>query len=199
VRTALQVTAQPVFDSTAATKKQLAFWQIGYGHIDLTAAVELVRKKTYARDLAAKQAEADRRVLAALGFKVVRSDFWTYDAPRAAVAGSDSRSFQTVVGSKTKQLKVTLSHPSTTAVSGNNMSYTVTVIDAAGKVIGTTTEASGAGTASVQIDLVQQAAKYGTFTFAVSGVRSVSDPDTLDSESALGRVVVLQVAQLLPL
>jgi serine protease AprX len=138
-------------------------------------------------------------VLAALGFKVVRSDFWTYDAPRAAVAGSDSRSFQTVVGSKTKQLKVTLSHPSTTAVSGNNMSYTVTVTDAAGKVIGTTTEASGAGTASVQIDLVQQAAKYGTFTFAVSGVRSVSDPDTLDSESALGRVVVLQVAQLLPL
>jgi len=29
----------------------------------------------------------------------------------------------------------------------------------------------------------------------VSGQRAVSDPDTLDSESLLGRVVVLQVAQ----
>jgi serine protease AprX len=198
VRTALQVTAQPVYDTTTATKKQLAFWQVGYGHIDLNAAVALVRKKTYTQDLARTQSEADKGVLAALGFKVTRSDFWTYDAPRASVAGTDSRSFQTAVGTNAKQLKVTLSHPSTTAVSGNNMSYTVTVTDAAGKVVGTTTEASGAGTASVQIDLVQQAATYGTFTFAVSGVRSVSDPDTLDSESLLGRVVVLQVVQLQP-
>jgi serine protease AprX len=199
VRNALQATALPaVYDSTAATKKQLTFWQVGYGRVDLNAAVALVKKSSYGAAIASAQGKADNRVLNGLAFKVTTSDFWTYDAPRASVQGTDSKSFHTIVGSKTKQLKVTLSHPSTTAVSGNNMNYTVTVSDAAGKVIGTTTEATGAGTASVQIDLVAQAAKYGTFTFAVSGVRSVSDPDTLDSESALGRVIVLQVAQLIP-
>jgi len=34
------------------------------------------------------------------------------------------------------------------------------------------------------------------FTFDVSGFYAASDPDTLDSDSALGRVVALQVAQL---
>jgi hypothetical protein len=33
------------------------------------------------------------------------------------------------------------------------------------------------------------------YTFQVSGQRAVSDPDTFDSESLLGRVVALQVAQ----
>jgi serine protease AprX len=76
------------------------------------------------------------------------------------------------------------------------MIYTVTVTDATGQVLGTTTEStSGAGTSSLLLDLRAEAAHYGTFTFAASGQRAVSDPDTLDSESLLGRVVVLQVAQ----
>ena len=37
--------------------------------------------------------------------------------------------------------------------------------------------------------------KYGTFTVEVSGFLSSSDPDTLDSESLLGRMITLQVAQ----
>jgi serine protease AprX len=37
---------------------------------------------------------------------------------------------------------------------------------------------------------------YGAFTFEVSRELSISDPDTLDSESLLGRMVTLQVAQL---
>src|SRR6185436_6475545 len=42
VRSALQGTAVPaVYDSTADTKKQLSFWQVGYGRVDLTAAVAL--------------------------------------------------------------------------------------------------------------------------------------------------------------
>jgi serine protease AprX len=66
--------------------------------------------------------------------------------------------------------------------------------------VGTTTEApTGAGTASVFIDLgafqVPPVA-YGAFTFEVSGELAVSDPDTIDSESLLGRMVTLQVAQL---
>lgn len=37
--------------------------------------------------------------------------------------------------------------------------------------------------------------KYGTFTVEVSGFLAASDPDTLDSESLLGRMITLQVAQ----
>ena len=80
----------------------------------------------------------------------------------------------------------------------NGTQYTVTVKDAAGKVIGTTTNAdltAGAGTASALIALKPDMA-YGNFTFEVSGDYAASDPDTLDSESLLGRVAVLQVAQL---
>lgn len=36
----------------------------------------------------------------------------------------------------------------------------------------------------------------GAFTFDVSGEFAVSDPDTIDSESRLVRMVTLQVAQL---
>jgi hypothetical protein len=62
------------------------------------------------------------------------------------------------------------------------MIYTVTVTDATGQVLGTTTEStSGAGTSSLLLDLRAKAAHYGTFTFAASGQRAVSDPDTLDS------------------
>jgi len=39
---------------------------------------------------------------------------------------------------------------------------------------------------------------YGSFTFVASGELAASDPDTLDSESLLGRTVTLQVAQLVP-
>jgi serine protease AprX len=77
-------------------------------------------------------------------------------------------------------------------------SYTVTVRDAAGNVVGVTSETmtQGAGTASVLVDLAAAGAVRGTFTFEVSGELAVSDPDTLDSESLLGRMVTLQVAQL---
>ncbi|CAN5479493.1 hypothetical protein BH20CHL6_BH20CHL6_03680 [soil metagenome] len=79
------------------------------------------------------------------------------------------------------------------------MEYTVTVRDAAGRVLGETTEAAtGAGTASLFIKVSGQrpAVRFGTFTFEVSGELAASDPDTFDSESLLGRMVTLQVAQL---
>jgi hypothetical protein len=38
--------------------------------------------------------------------------------------------------------------------------------------------------------------KRGTYTFQVAGDYAASDPDTLDSDSLLGRVVALSVAQL---
>lgn len=193
LRSALQATAAPVTDAAGT---QLGFWQIGYGHVDLAAAVSLVRSRDPAKQIGKAQTSADQRVLGTLGYSVPKSDLWTWDAPRAAVAGSDSRTFTTDVPATTTHLKVTLSHPSLAVVGSNGMIYTVKVLDATGQVLGTTTEStSGAGTSSLLIDLTAAAAHYGTFTFQVSGQRAVSDPDTFDSESLLGRVVVLQVAQ----
>jgi serine protease AprX len=193
VRSTLQSTAEPVTDALGA---ELGFWQVGYGHVDLAAAVDLVRGGGYSSRISSAQSAADKRVLATTPFKVSRSDFWTWDAPRAAVAGSDSRTFSAYVPSTVTHLKVTLSHPSLAVLGSNGMNYVVTVIDGTGQVLGKTTEsASGAGTASLLVDLQAAAAHAGTYTFQVSGERAVSDPDTLDSESLLGRVVVLQVAQ----
>jgi serine protease AprX len=193
VRNALQSTAAPVTDAAGAT---LDFWQVGYGHVDLSAAVNLVRSRDPGKQITKAQAAADQRVLGSTPYAVPRSDFWTWDAPRAAVAGSDSRTFTADVPSTTTHLKVTLSHPSLAVVGSNAMIYTVTVLDGTGQVLGTTTEStSGAGTSSLLLDLRAAAAHPGAYTFRVSGQRAVSDPDTLDSESLLGRVVVLQVAQ----
>ena len=199
LRSALQATATPVL---AADDSALPFWQIGYGYVDLATAVQLVRpaNRNWAKELSKAQARADIRVLSADGFAVPQSDFWTYDAPRVAVAGTDRRTFATAVPPTVTHLKVTLSHPSGAVLGENLMNYTVTVRDAAGRLLGTTTEApTGAGTASAFIDLgafLVPPVAYGAFTFEVSGELAVSDPDTLDSESLLGRMVTLQVAQL---
>jgi serine protease AprX len=198
VRSALQATATPV---AAPNGSALPFWQVGYGYVDLSAAVALVRTKQWAKELPRAQARADARVLAD-GFSVTRSDFWTYDAPRLAVGGSDSRTYAVAVPLTTTHLKVTLSHPSGAVLGINGpFEYTVTVRDAAGQVVGVTFETltQGAGTASVLIDLgtfANPPVVYGAFTLEVSGELAVSDPDTLDSESLLGRMVTLQVAQL---
>jgi serine protease AprX len=200
VRTALQASATPVkrFGSTTATA---SFWQTGYGHVDLAAALNLARAKNWSKSLSKAQAAADARVLAEDGFKAVRSDFWTYDAPRLSVAGAtDQRTFSTTVGLGVTHLKVALSHPSLAVAQANGMEYTVTVRDAAGRVLGTTTEAYilGAGTASVFLDLrtISPPATPGPLSFDVSGELAASDPDTLDSESLLGRMVTLTVVQL---
>jgi serine protease AprX len=194
LRNALQGTAKPVTDAAGA---QLGFWQVGYGRVDLAAAVGIVGGGGYSTRIASAQTTADKRALSSTPFKVNRSDFWTYDAPRVAIGGSDSRSFTTSVPANRTHLKVTLSHPSDAVLGRNDaMNYVVTVLDGAGQVLGKTTEsASGAGTASLLIDLRAANASPGDYTFQVSGQLAVSDPDTFDSESLLGRVVVLQVAQ----
>jgi serine protease AprX len=198
VRSALQSTATAVF---AADGSALPFWQVGYGYVDVNAAATLVRSKNWSRDLPKAQTRADVRVLGADGFGVTRSDLWTYDAPRGTVAGTDSKTYAVAVPIGTTHVKVTLSHPSLAVVGINGMSYTVTVRDAAGQELGTTTESltEGAGTASVLIDLrsfQNPPVAYGAFTFEVSGAYAASDPDSLDSDSLLGRMVTLQVAQL---
>jgi len=197
VRSALQASATPVYGTDG---NPLRFWQVGYGYVDLEAAVGLVTGSGWSKRLAKAQSQADARVRNEDGFGVLRSDFWTYDAPRVALAGSDQRTYATAVASNVTHLKVTLSHPSGAVLGENLMEYTVTVRDAAGRLLGVTTEApTGAGTASLFINLkafTVPPVTYGAFTFEVSGELAVSDPDTLDSESLLGRMVTLQVAQL---
>ena len=198
VRSAMQATAAPVtrFGSTETAP----FWQTGYGHVDLAAAASLVRSRNWAKDIANGQAQADNRVLNGDGFKVRRSDFWTWDAPRVAVNGITDHRTHSVAGidSPTTHVAVSISHPSDAVVDRNDaMTYVVVVRDAAGTEVGRTTEATtGAGTASVLIDLAAAGAAPGTFTFEVIGQLAISDPDTLDSESLLGRMVTLQVAQI---
>jgi serine protease AprX len=193
---ALQATATPV---KAADGSALPFWQVGYGYVDLNAAVNLVRGRSWTKNLPKAQAAADARVLAADGYAVSRSDMWQYAPPPVTFAGTDAHTYTAPVALGTGFVKVTLSHPSLAVVGINGTSYTVTVKDAAGRVLGTTTESltEGAGTASAFIDLSKAGpVVYGTFSFDVSGVYAASDPDTLDSDSLLGRVVALQVAQL---
>jgi serine protease AprX len=197
VRQALQATARPMVD---AAGKAYPFWQTGYGYVDLAKAVALVRSSSWKTKLANAQAAADARVRAADGKRVVRSDLWTYPSPRITVAGTtDAKTYAVSVPSTVRYLKVTLSHPSTTVVTGNNMFYDMTVRDAAGALIGTGEELGSAGTTSVFIDLskVTPKVRYGTFTIATSGFLAVSDPDTLDSDSLLGRMNTLQVAQVI--
>jgi hypothetical protein len=103
--------------------------------VDLSAAVKLARSRTWSKDIPKAQKAADQRVLAADGFAVTRSDFWTYDAPRLAVAGAtDTRTYTAPVAAGTGFVKVALSHPSGAVVELNGLEYTVTVRDAAGNL-----------------------------------------------------------------
>ena len=198
VRSALQATALPV-TRTNSTTQHAPFWQVGYGRVDLASAASLVSSKNWEKDIVNGQAQADNRVLNGDGFKVRRSDFWTWDAPRVAVNGiTDHRTFSVAgIDAPTTHLSVAISHPSDAVIGRNDaMTYVVIVRDAAGREVGRTVEASrGAGTASVLVDLAATGAAPGTFTFEVIGQLAISDPDTIDSESLLGRMVTLQVAQ----
>lgn len=199
VRQALQATATPV---DAGDGSALPFWQVGYGYVDLDAAVALARSRNAAKAIEKAQSRSDARVLAD-GYQVARSDFWTYDAPRATVAGTDSHTYAVAVPAGTTHLQVTLAHPSLGALCCNGLSYEVTVYDAAGQNLGTTTDApltAGSGTASLLVDLrsfANPSVTWGAFTFEVRGNYAASDPDTLDSDSLLGRMITLQVAQLI--
>ena len=196
VRLALQATATRV---TLDDKhpRALPFWQVGYGYVNLDRAVDLVRGPGWRDDLAEAAAAADRRVRRADGFVVRRADFWTYDAPRLTFGGSDTHTYRVRVGRGVDALRVSLAHPSLASLGANLTSYTVTVRNAKGKVIGTTTESptAGSGTATAFLRLDKLASGPGRYTFTVSGDYAASDPDTLDSDSVLGRMVTLHVAQ----
>lgn len=197
VQMALQVTATPVTNHEQTGTS--AFWQAGYGHVDLAAAVALVQKKDYAKQLTAKQKAADAAVLKASPYTVQRSDIWMWDAPRATLAGvPDSKTFSISVPSKTKAIKVAVGYPSLGSVAINGMEYVATVKDGAGNTVGTTTANFWNGSSSLFVDLkATTGLDYSQpWTVEIVGNYAVSDPDTIDSDSATGRKVTALVAVL---
>jgi serine protease AprX len=198
VRQVLQTTARPVAavdDEGVATGQDAPFWQVGYGRVDLAAAVKVAKSAADVQRLAKAQAARDSAVLAATGVTVLRSDFATWDAPRVTL-GTDVRTFEVPRDSKATKLKVTIVFPSEAALGADLglTAYSVVVKDAAGRVVVDHVEHAGIGAASALVDL--PAGLVGPYTVTVTGDRAVSDPDTLDSDSALNDTVTLQVAQL---
>ncbi|MEP9361481.1 S8 family serine peptidase [Nocardioides sp. CN2-186] len=195
VRLALQATATPV--KAPGGRKRLPFWEVGFGYTNLDRAVRLVQSKGWATKLSAAAARADRRVLAADGATVLRSDFFVHPAPPVAAIGTDSTTYDVPVGQRTRTLAVSLAFPSGGTVGASLFSYTVDVIDPSGTVVATSTNdpVAGSGTALATVAL-PKGAPAGTYSFHVTGDYAVSDPDTIDSDSVLGRFVTLHVAQL---
>jgi serine protease AprX len=195
VRWALQVTADPVQavdDEDEPTGEAAPFWQAGYGRVDLAEAVDLVRDPAALAGLRDRQVARNGEVLAATGYRVLQSDWLTYDAPRVSLGGSHTRSFEVVPAAGADSLYVAIAFPGTGALLDSGITlYTVTVLDADGNVVATT-ERSGEGSASV----LAPAAGPGPYTVEVVGDVSLSDPDTLDSDSLLNDTVTVVVAQL---
>lgn len=198
VRKVLQTTASPVTavdDAGDAVTEAAPFWEVGYGRVDLAAAVQVARSAKGLRNLDRTQATRDQAVLAATGVSVARSDFATWDAPRLTL-GTDVRTFDIPRDLTATKLKVTIVFPSeaTVGVDLGLTQYSVVVKDAAGHVVVDQLESVGIGAAGALVTL--PAGLVGSYTVTVTGDRAVSDPDTLDSDSVLNDTVTLQLAQL---
>ncbi len=189
VQQALTSTATPMSDADGNPTPQ---WQVGYGHVNLDAAVELVDAKKWKSKIKKADKKADKKMLRADDWKVSRTDMWQYAAPPATLGGSDSASYDVSVGKKVDQLKLVLVYP-TPGTAANLASYTATV-SKGGEVLGTTETNIDYSTGVAT--LLLEGVSPGDYTIDVSGDYAVSDPDTLDSDSVNGRVVWLQVAQL---
>ena len=189
VRQALQVSAVPVGGKAS-------FWQSGYGFTDATAAVALVRRPDFGQALLDRlQAAADTRTLAVRSYKVRTSDVWSFEPVLpVTVAGSDTRTFETEVSPETKAVKAVVSYPTLGLVGANPFDWQITVTDAGGKVLATSTPSDEAGVSSLFVDLAgMEGVTFGTWRIEARGVLGVSDTDAL-----LGNVVTLAVAQVQP-
>ncbi len=189
VQDALTATASAVFDDK---KNRVAQWQVGYGHVNLDLAVDLVKGAGWQQDLRAATRKAEKRMLKADAWKVSRSDVWQKDAPPASAGGSDSATYDVTVAKGVDRLKLVLVYP-TPGTAANFAQYTAT-ISRDGEVVGTseTNLLYSIGVATLLLEDVGP----GKYTVDVTGDYAASDPDTVDSDSVNGRVVWLQVAQL---
>jgi serine protease AprX len=192
VRQVLQVTATPLADKSP-------FREAGYGYIDMATAVALVRRPGFGRKtLEGLQGDADRRVLAETPLAVLTGDYWTWPAATVTFEGvPDTRQLPVRVSSRTRRIEAWVAYPAAATVGNNIGEYLMTVRDATGRVIATSTPSFTAGTDSLTIDRTAlRGARPGAWTVEVSGLFSVSDPDTLDNDSILGRTVSVAFMQM---
>ncbi|MEJ7795329.1 MAG: S8 family serine peptidase [Nocardioides sp.] len=189
VQDALKATASPM----TAEGERLDSWQVGYGHVNLDRAVDLVRGRGWGDDLRVATRKADRRLSNDDPWAVTRADLWQDDAPPLAAGGSYSATRKVSVTRGTDALKITLVYP-TPGTAANLASVTATVLDKQGKVVGQTETNLGysIGLANAMV----RGLKPGDYTVLVEADYEASDPDTLDSDSINGRVIFLQAAQL---
>jgi serine protease AprX len=194
VKSAMQVTSDPM-PSLADTSKVEAFWMQGYGFVNAKAAVDLVGRKRYSKDkaLAKMQAALDAKILGDRDYKVAATNYWSFTAALASVNGSDSRTYTVQVPSTTRAIKALVSYPSLGYVGQNPFDYQVTLVDAAGKTVGTSTPAADAGMSQFFVDLSQGSYAYGNWTVNVVGNLGAQDQDTL-----MGTLVSVALHQLTP-
>ena len=181
----LQVTAAPM-------RGEARFFESGYGFTDAKAAADLVRRPDFSQTLLdSLQAKADERVLGARPFTVRASDLWAFtpDLP-VSVGGLVTREFRTEVARGTDAVRAIVSYPTLGPVGINPFDWQVSVADAAGRVVGTSTPSTSAGVSSLSVDLDRAAVEFGTWKVTVSGTFGAADTDAL-----IGNVVTLSVAQ----
>ena len=111
VRMALQATADPV--ARFGDGPTAPFWQVGYGHVDLAAAVSAVTARNWSKDL--PKAPGGRRRARPRGGRLQGRQVRLLDVRRAARSPSPARpttrSFSTAVGLGVTHLKVALVAP----------------------------------------------------------------------------------------
>jgi serine protease AprX len=180
----LQVTATPLADHSP-------FVEAGYGHIDLAAAVALVQRRDFSRKLLDRlQAEADARVLASTPLAVTSGDYWSWPAADVTIGGvPDRKIFTARVPKGTKRVRAWSAYPSSAYLGLSIADYAITVRDAAGKVVGTSTASPVAGASSLTVDISKLAGvRFGAWQVQVDGT-GVSDPHRLETYSVLGLTV----------
>ena len=197
VRSILQTTAKPVKaldENDDVTTLDAPFWQVGYGRVDLTAAVAVAKSTSALKRLDATQAARDSQILKATGYQVRRGDYVSWPAARAS-AGTDTHTVSIPKDATSDHLRVAVMFPADTLVGlvSNVTEYSVTVTDANGWVIIAGTAPAGLNSATAFAAVPSKA--VGPYTVTVTGDRSASDPDTLDSDSIMGDTVSLVVIQ----
>jgi serine protease AprX len=180
VKSALQVTSTLMADTADPLRVQ-AFYTVGYGYADAKAAVDLVGRHRFKRkSLERMQSTVDARVLGDRDWRVLGTDYWTFNAAAATVNGTpDNRTFAVAVPAGTQGLKGVVSYPSLGYVGLNAFNYVLTVTDAAGKLVATSTPASNAGMSKLFVDLTQGTYTYGAWSVNVRGDLGAQDQDVI--------------------
>jgi serine protease AprX len=197
VRSILQTTAKPVL-ALGADEEVLTsaapFWQVGYGRVDLAAAVAVAQSPSALKRLGSAQAARDSAILKATGYQVRRGDYLRWPAAPAS-AGTDVHTVQVTKDANATWLRVAVMFPADTLVGlvQNVTEYSVVVKDATGQVIIAGTTFAGLNSATAIAPVPKSA--VGPYTVTVTGDQSASDPDTLDSDSIMGDTVSLVVIQ----